>query len=351
MPVEVLSQTSHSNSHSNTYASLHQSDGLAMQSEIYLPQGQGVVTDDDDDDLESVAIDMWKKEGFQNPGYIPDDKVSTGKSDTDNESGVHGEYNVTMDDIISRGDDLELAHSSVEMSKVTSMKQQKLKNKDHKEEAGGQREAFSNSSEDEAVFIKKPLNLDVHGFSDIGSEDDRSLSQSDVSQRFSKSSSPAPEKPKRSKLYSQTLQTESKTETVHFKDMIEELDDCYSHSDESCCASYRKDSDLTASASPHSSVPPSESCDITKDHGMEDDDGNDDACNRALHQFICSIPPPPNEPAPEPSVEKSQQTSLKSSFHSHKGEVLRNCFVIMRYLVMVSSLMSHNLGITIYSND
>ncbi|XP_061184785.1 uncharacterized protein LOC133192790 [Saccostrea echinata] len=104
VPVEVLSQRSHDHNSDSAY-----NDGLPLQSEIYLPstsQGSGkekmIVDDSDMDDLGSVNLEMWKHaEGFQNPAYNSEfrkDEYNSGESDSDEGSGIQGEYSMmTMD--------------------------------------------------------------------------------------------------------------------------------------------------------------------------------------------------------------------------------------------------------------
>ncbi|XP_062568351.1 uncharacterized protein LOC134230537 [Saccostrea cucullata] len=101
VPVEVLSHRSHDHNSDSAY-----NDGLPLQSEIYLPSssqasGKGRVTieDSDVDDLGSVNLEMWKHaEGFQNPAYHSDfrkNEYSSTESDSDDGSGIKGEYNMT----------------------------------------------------------------------------------------------------------------------------------------------------------------------------------------------------------------------------------------------------------------
>lgn len=120
VPVEVLSSVNHS--HSDIYDSVNHSDEGRLQTEIYLPNMDNDedvlisadIKNDKEDDLDSVNLDMYAKNGdggHDNPSFIHESTQSlagsdsdTFMSDTDNESGVHGEYNLTMDDIIARAD-------------------------------------------------------------------------------------------------------------------------------------------------------------------------------------------------------------------------------------------------------
>lgn len=107
VPVEVLSQRSR-----DTISDSAVNGGLPLQSEIYLPSGsQGsskekisIHTDSDVDDLEFVNLEMWKHaEGFQNPAFNPDIRMNgytssnyDDESDTDDGSGVKGEYSMDL---------------------------------------------------------------------------------------------------------------------------------------------------------------------------------------------------------------------------------------------------------------
>lgn len=107
VPVEVLSQRSR-----DTISDSAVNGGLPLQSEIYLPsasQGSSkekisIHTDSDVDDLEFVNLEMWKRaEGFQNPAFNPDIRKNgytssnyDDESDTDDGSGVKGEYSMDL---------------------------------------------------------------------------------------------------------------------------------------------------------------------------------------------------------------------------------------------------------------
>ncbi|XP_060069538.1 uncharacterized protein LOC132549609 [Ylistrum balloti] len=102
------------------YSNHQESNELPLQSEIYLPHVQrndvaksnswtyGPVQ------IENLSGDSRsqrsKVTGSVNPAYLPgeseSDTISISSGDTDDSSGVHGEYDITMDDIIARGDDL-----------------------------------------------------------------------------------------------------------------------------------------------------------------------------------------------------------------------------------------------------
>lgn len=107
VPVEVLSQRSR-----DTISDSAVNGGLPLQSEIYLPsasQGSSkekisIHTDSEVDDLEFVSLEMWKHaEGFQNPAFSPDIRKNgytssnyDDESDTDDGSGVKGEYRMDL---------------------------------------------------------------------------------------------------------------------------------------------------------------------------------------------------------------------------------------------------------------
>jgi len=94
---------------SKIYSGAQQSDELPLQAEIYLPhQQRGNYSRSDSktgtvDNQSLMSLENWSSrvEGAMNPAYLLNDSdEATTDSDTDDESGVRGEYDLTMEDII-----------------------------------------------------------------------------------------------------------------------------------------------------------------------------------------------------------------------------------------------------------
>lgn len=153
VPVEVFSQRSHDPMSDGAY-----NDGLPLQSEIYLPSTSSrsgkektLDNDSDEDDLESVNLKMWKdSEGFQNPAYgaeIQKIKYNSStydeESDTDNESGIKGEYSM-----------MKMDAKRVEEFELTDMNQNGDTSIFVERETGFA--STLNAPHDEAIYIAKP---------------------------------------------------------------------------------------------------------------------------------------------------------------------------------------------------
>ncbi|XP_033756926.1 uncharacterized protein LOC117339451 isoform X2 [Pecten maximus] len=102
---------------SGIYSNHQESNELPLQSEIYLPHVQrNDISKSNSWTYGPIQIENWsgakgsKVTGSVNPAYLPDDSesdtITISSDDTDDSSGVHGEYDITMDDIIARSDDL-----------------------------------------------------------------------------------------------------------------------------------------------------------------------------------------------------------------------------------------------------
>ncbi|XP_022339802.2 PDZ domain-containing protein 7-like isoform X3 [Crassostrea virginica] len=151
VPVEVLSHRSR-----DTISESAVNGGLPLQSEIYLPSAsQGsckdkvsVNSDSELDDLEFGNLEMWKHgEGFHNPAYSgirKNDYTSSNyddASDTDEGSGVRGEYSMGVN--VPRFEEFELRDiknkrvTAVDISRETQFK------------------TSSTCSGDDAVYIAK----------------------------------------------------------------------------------------------------------------------------------------------------------------------------------------------------
>ncbi|XP_069140094.1 PDZ domain-containing protein 7-like isoform X2 [Argopecten irradians] len=103
---------------SGIYSNDQESTELPLQSEIYLPHVQrNDISKSNSWTYGPIQIENWsgargsKVTGSVNPAYLPNesgsDTISISSDATDDSSGVRGEYDITMDDIIARGDDLD----------------------------------------------------------------------------------------------------------------------------------------------------------------------------------------------------------------------------------------------------
>ncbi|XP_021361258.1 uncharacterized protein LOC110455442 isoform X2 [Mizuhopecten yessoensis] len=190
---------------SGIYTSHRESNELPLQSEIYLPHVQRNDTAKSNSwTYGPIQIENWpgasgskgsKVTGSVNPAYLPSeselDTISISSEDTDDSSGVRGEYDITMDDIIARGGDL--AEDSLDMGdnpavsgsvELVDLQPQDMESLSDLEISDN---SVSDEDHDQAVLVLQPAShtsdtSSVHSDGNVPSHSDERMEQTEVRQ-------------------------------------------------------------------------------------------------------------------------------------------------------------------------